>query len=146
MDNVNAAIDARVRDLKTWYADLTPESLTAIDQFYTDDAFFKDPFNEVKDRTSICMIFEHMFRTTENPRFEFIETITQHDQAFLSWCFRFALNGKQYEVMGASHLKFDESGRICMHRDYWDPAEELWQKIPVLGALIRWLRNKFVAH
>jgi hypothetical protein len=87
-----------------------------------------------------------MFRTTEYPRFEFKDVITQDNQVFLSWIFRFRLNQRDYEVLGASHLQLDSFGKITMHRDYWDPAEELWQKLPVLGGLVRWLRSKFRAH
>lgn len=29
-----------------------------------------------------------------------------------------------------------------MHRDYWDAAEELYEKLPVLGDLMRWLRRQ----
>ena len=31
------------------------------------------------------------------------------------------------------------------HRDYWDAAEELYEKLPVLGALMRLLRRKLAA-
>ncbi|MGO1254794.1 MAG: nuclear transport factor 2 family protein, partial [Alcaligenes aquatilis] len=27
-------------------------------------------------------------------------------------------------------------------RDYWDAAEELYAKLPLLGLLMRWLRRK----
>ncbi len=128
-----------------WYSSLNQDSLKHISNFYTEDAFFKDPFNEVRGTAAIKLIFEHMFRTTENPRFEFKDVITQDHQVFLSWIFRFRLNHHDYEVLGASHLQLDTNGKISMHRDYWDPAEELWQKLPFLGGIIRWLRSKFRA-
>jgi hypothetical protein len=28
-----------------------------------------------------------------------------------------------------------------MHRDYWDAAEELYEKLPVLGGLMRFLKR-----
>ena len=33
-------------------------------------------------------------------------------------------------------------GRIALHRDYWDAAEELYEKLPVLGVLMRWLKSR----
>ena len=33
-------------------------------------------------------------------------------------------------------------GRIVMHRDYWDVAEELYEKLPLIGALMRWLKRR----
>jgi steroid Delta-isomerase len=29
-----------------------------------------------------------------------------------------------------------------MHRDYWDAAEELYEKLPILGGLMRWLKRQ----
>jgi steroid delta-isomerase len=45
-------------------------------------------------------------------------------------------------VRGGSHLVLAPTGRITLHRDYWDAAEELYEKLPVVGALMRWLRNR----
>jgi hypothetical protein len=29
-----------------------------------------------------------------------------------------------------------------VHRDYWDAAEELYEKLPVVGSLMRWLKRQ----
>jgi hypothetical protein len=39
-------------------------------------------------------------------------------------------------------MTFNEELLITEHRDYWDAAEELYEKIPVLGALMRWLKKR----
>jgi hypothetical protein len=39
-------------------------------------------------------------------------------------------------------MTFNEQSLIVEHRDYWDAAEELYEKIPVLGALMRWLKKR----
>jgi hypothetical protein len=31
---------------------------------------------------------------------------------------------------------------VSEHRDYWDAAEELYEQIPVLGAVMRWLKRR----
>jgi steroid Delta-isomerase len=31
---------------------------------------------------------------------------------------------------------------VVFHRDYWDAAEELYEKLPVIGALMRWLKKR----
>jgi hypothetical protein len=36
----------------------------------------------------------------------------------------------------------DEAGRITVHRDYWDAAEELYEKLPLVGRLMRWLKRR----
>ena len=44
-------------------------------------------------------------------------------------------------IRGATHIVFDERGAVSVHRDYWDAAEELYEKLPLLGALMRWLKR-----
>lgn len=136
----------RLEQLAAWYGALTPLSLSRIGEFYCRDARFKDPFNEVVGVERIERIFTHMFDTTEQPRFVVRETLAGTDRAFLIWDFEFGLGGRRFRVHGASHLTFDDAGRIQEHRDYWDPAEELWQHLPVIGPPVRWLRRRMAAR
>jgi hypothetical protein len=46
------------------------------------------------------------------------------------------------QIHGSTHLRFAADGRVGLHRDYWDPARELYEAVPLLGALMRWLRRK----
>jgi hypothetical protein len=62
--------------------------------------------------------------------------IVQGAECFLGLEFRSGFagrGGKELLVRGGSHLKLAEDGRIAWHRDYWDAAEELYEKLPVLG-------------
>jgi len=129
--------------LMDWFGTLTPESLSEIGEFYCEQAYFKDPFNEVSGVMEIARIFTHMFRATEAPRFVIGERLLDGDQAFVTWTFEFALKGKPYVIAGGSHLRFDDDGKVVLHRDYWDAAEELLQKLPLIGAPVRWLRRQF---
>ncbi len=36
-------------------------------------------------------------------------------------------------MRGATHLVLDDQGLITLHRDYWDAAEELYEKLPAAG-------------
>ncbi|MDI3489789.1 MAG: steroid Delta-isomerase [Thauera sp.] len=139
--SVNDAVDA----LADFYQALTPASLFRLGEFYAPDAHFKDPFNEVIGVAAIRRIFEHMFATADSPRFVVTSRIVQGDQAMLGWDFHLRLRGRALVVRGVSHLSFDADGRVVLHRDYWDPAEELYAHLPVIGALMRALRRKLSA-
>ena len=130
-------------NLLRWYETLTPQSISDVARFYHSDAHFKDPFNDVHGVAKIKAIFVHMFATTESPHFIIGERIEQEHQAFVTWTFAFILKGKAYSVIGGSHFVFDENGLVLEHRDYWDAAEELFQKLPLIGGPIRWLRRRF---
>ncbi len=134
-----------VDPLLDWYASLTPASVARVAEFYAPDAHFRDPFNDVRGVAAIEHIFRHMFAHTGRPHFVIGERIVQGDQAFVTWEFRFTLRGQPYVVTGGSHLRWNADGLVTLHRDYWDAAEELLQKLPVIGAPIRWLRRRLSA-
>lgn len=129
-----------------WYEQLTPETLRDLEHHYAPGARFKDPFNDVQGIPAIAGIFEHMFATLENPRFRITDQVQQGDQAFLVWEFHFRFRNWDTRntqcVRGASHLRFNAEGLIVLHRDYWDAAEELYEKLPIVGRLMRWLRHR----
>jgi ketosteroid isomerase-like protein len=130
-------------ELLAWYETLAPDTLDALPRLYAEQAHFKDPFNDVHGHAAIRRIFAHMFETTDAPRFVIHERIVQGDQAFVTWTFHFGLRGQAYTVVGGSHLRFGADGRVTDHRDYWDAAEELFQKLPVIGPVVKWLRGRF---
>ena len=130
------------RRLADFYETLTPASIATLGDHYAPDARFKDPFNEVAGTAAIRRIFEHMFATTDAPRFVVTDCIEQGEQAMLGWAFHFALRGRALTVRGVTHLRFDAEGRVTLHRDYWDAAEELYEKLPVVGGLMRLIKRR----
>ena len=112
-------MDTRVQGVVALFEHLTPQDLPRLADFYTPDARFKDPFNEVQGTAAITAVFAHMFEALDGPRFVIRDTLVQGDQCFLSWDFVFR-----------------------MKRDYWDAAEELYEKLPLVGGLMRWLKQR----
>jgi ketosteroid isomerase-like protein len=140
-----AAAMERLGALVKFFESITADDISRFRDFYAEDAFFKDPFNEVRGATGIANIFAHMFRTLDEPRFRVREQFRSRTGAMLLWDFHFQRGGKTQTIRGASHLRFDADGKIDWHRDYWDPAEELYFKLPVLGSLMRALQRRLAA-
>ncbi len=132
-----------------FYQTFTPESVARFDAFYADNVWFKDPFNEVRGLPAIQRIFTHMFSQVAEPRFVITEQVVDAGGAMLVWEFYFRVHrwgrAEAMILRGVSHLKFDDAGKVMFHRDYWDTAEELYMKLPVLGTLMRSLRKAFAA-
>ena len=125
----------------------SPADLAQLPAIYADDAFFEDPFNRVQGRDSIKRVFEHMYHQVDEPRFEMIETIAEGDSAFFVWHFRFRRKGTKRDkaepivVLGSSHVRFAADGRVAYHRDFWDPAQGIYEKLPWVGGLFRAIRR-----
>jgi steroid Delta-isomerase len=139
--------DPRVTRIQQFFVTLTRESVREVRTLYAPQAAFKDPFNDVRGVERIENLFIHMFQQVESPRFTMDETVVDGDQAFLTWVFHFRRRGSPDEmtIRGGTHLRFDQAGRVVLHRDYWDAAEELYEKLPVLGTLMRWLKRRAAA-
>jgi steroid delta-isomerase len=129
-----------------FFESLTPQSVDRMGDFYTEQAFFKDPFNEVRSLKEIQKIFSHMYEALHEPRFVVTARVLEGDQCFLTWDFRFRMKAYQSQktrtIRGCTHLKLAADGRILYHRDYWDAAEELYEKLPLVGGLMRWLKRR----
>ena len=140
------AVPPHVARIITFFETLSPEQLALLPAFYTPQAAFKDPFNDVRGLNAIETIFSHMYVALDRPRFVVTDAITQGHQCFLTWNFEFYF--RRFDtttlqtVRGGSHLKLSEAGLIEVHRDYWDAAEELYEKLPAVGSLMRWLKKR----
>jgi steroid Delta-isomerase len=121
-------------------------SLARLGEIYTHHAYFKDPFNDVRGLPGIERVFSHMFEALDKPRFIVTDSISQNGQCFLTWNFEFHFRNfdktRMHTVHGGSHLKFNGCGLVDYHRDYWDAAEELYEKLPAVGVLMRWLKRR----
>ncbi|WP_370261778.1 nuclear transport factor 2 family protein [Limnobacter sp.] len=139
-------LSAPVRALIDFFEHITPETVADLPKFYAADAYFKDPFNEVHRAVDIQRIFGEMFHQVDKPRFVVHTAFEQDQQVFLGWHFLFEMKrfkvGQTQVCRGSSHLVLNQSGQVQSHRDYWDAAEELYEKIPVLGGLMRWLKKQ----
>lgn len=129
-----------------FFETLQRPDIARLGEIYADDAYFKDPFNDVHGIVNVRRIFDHMFDQVSEPRFVVHEAVQQDDQAFLTWDFRFRMKRLDtvtlQTIRGATHLRFAADGRVNLHRDYWDAAEELYEKLPVLGGVMRFLKQR----
>ncbi|MEY4316439.1 MAG: hypothetical protein RI902_247 [Pseudomonadota bacterium] len=141
--------EAAMQRIVQLFNHLQPSDVSRLSEFYTADAKFKDPFNEVQGVPAIELIFSHMYVALDTPRFVVTQLVHQGEHAFVTWDFLFAM--RQYQphvtqtIRGATHFVLrEEQGvwRVAVHRDYWDTAEELYEKLPVVGSLMRWLKRR----
>lgn len=85
-----------------------------------------------------------MFVQVKDPRFVVTTQVLQDDQVFLTWDFLFCMPrfaSAEQCIRGVTHFRFTADGRVSYHRDYWDAAEELYEKLPLLGSLMRILKR-----
>jgi SnoaL-like domain len=130
----------------SFFENLKSEDMSRLTHYYDNLAEFKDPFNHVRGIDSIRKIFEPMFNHLDDPKFMITNQICDSHQCFLVWEFHFKFKKHQsfglQTIKGGSHLILNELGLIVLHQDYWDSSEEIFEKIPVLGHFLRFIKKR----
>ena len=142
MDNY-AALD-RYASL---FENISPAILDNLDDYFTADARFKDPFNDVRGLDRLHHVFTRMFDTCRDISFRVHERFLDGDIACLTWTMRFrpdviGQRNTTWEIHGASRIRFNAAGLVEEHIDYWDSGEYFYAKLPLIGALVRMIRQR----
>ncbi len=130
-----------LNDYVTLFENMNIDDLVNLDRFFTSNAHFKDPFNEVHGLDKIHHIFEHMFTTLDNPSFRVDEALLTGDVAYIKWQFNAQMKNNSIMLAGISRIVFNEQGLVSEHIDYWDASEQFYMKLPIIGALLRFIQR-----
>ncbi|MGD2083698.1 MAG: nuclear transport factor 2 family protein [Chromatiales bacterium] len=147
---MSAQVDLRERLARyaAFFADLGPGGLDRLGEQFAPGARFKDPFNDVRGIEQIREVFRHMYATLDGPRFLIHGFALSGRTGYIHWTLDFVPRGRLRRLRpidGLSRVRFDEAGRVAEHVDYWDAAEQVYQRLPLVGALLRLMRSRFSA-
>lgn len=140
--------DPRQEGLANWAAlfeRLTPERIGEFADLCVPDVRFRDPFNDVRGIDALNRVFQDMFESCENPRFEILDIALGAQAGYLRWRFRFKLRrmrGQEWEIDGMSEIHLDAAGRVTAHLDHWDSGTQFYGRLPVLKRLIGLVRRR----
>jgi hypothetical protein len=83
-----------------------------------------------------------MFDTLKQPRFVVTTRVERERDGFMTWDFLFECRGQPHQISGCTQFELNDQGLIVLHRDYWDAAQQIYEKIPLLGSVLRIIRRK----
>lgn len=126
----------------SFYENLNLDNLQQIDSIFTANAHFKDPFNDVFGIDKIHTVFKNMFSDLDKPTFLVDEVVLNKNIAYLKWQFNAQLKDKPILIVGLSRVIFNDQGLVSEHVDYWDASEQFYMKLPILGAVLRFIQHK----
>ena len=135
-----------LNNFKTIYNQLNAKNVELIDGLYSEDVVFQDPFHQVNGLSQLKRYFRELYQGVEYIKFDFGDSVSNENSHFVCWTMSLIhpkLNGnKKFKVEGSSWLKTAGDGKIIFHRDYFDAGEMLYENIPFLGRLVRWLKGR----
>lgn len=137
--------DSRLGAYVACFEALSPETLAQLSNVMTDDIHFVDPFNDVRGLKQVEKIFAHMFASLDNPAFQVTHAVVSdgpEPRGLLRWQLSSSLNGKPYSIIGMSEVGFAADGRVCEHIDHWDAGAQFYERLPIIGWLLRKIRAR----
>ncbi len=115
-------------------------------EVYTEDIVFSDPLHHVEGRQALEAYLAAMYENVEHCQFVYHTRQLRGNQAFVTWTMTFVhpklAGGRTIEVEGCSALTFAEDGRVSQHRDYFDVGAMLYEHLPLMGSVVRWLKKR----
>jgi hypothetical protein len=111
---------------------------------YAPEAYLNDNIAVVEGAPAIGAYFAHTLSRVRSLNVQFLDVSHDGIDCFVRWRMTFVgdgMNGGDPVVSyGMTHFRFDTSGRILLHRDFWDAATGLYEYLPVLGPVLRRVR------
>lgn len=121
---------------------LNAETLDRLDDLIAPNICFKDPFHEVVGPEAMKAVFARLFSAAENIDFVIDDVACGEDYAYFRWTLDASLSNEPWHVTGVTRAQFDASGRVSDHVEYWDAASQLYERFPVMGSLLRYVRRR----
>lgn len=128
----------------TLYKTLDKTNLERINEIYSPNILFIDPAHRMQGLPNVQRYFSNLYENAQSVNFDISSVEHGESFAWVRWTMSFThprLNQSQtIFVHGCTHLRFNE--QITQHQDYFDLGAMLYENVPVIGRVIRWLKQR----
>lgn len=115
-------------------------------KFYSDRIIFRDPVHEIRGLVELEDYFISLGSDLSDCRFEYLDEAVTDNSAYIKWIMHFRhprLGNRLISVRGVSHLQLGEL--IEFQEDFYDMGAMLYEQLPLLGNVTRWLRLRLAS-
>jgi len=131
---------------KEHFKNLKQADSSQLGELYADDILFKDPVHELRGLVTLEDYFDTLCADLIDCRFEYLDQLEGDNSCYVKWImhFRHPKLGKEIiDVRGVSHIRW--SDKIDFQEDFYDMGAMLYERLPVLGNVTRWLRLRLAS-
>jgi len=135
-----------IERFKNYFKVLHESDLSKLREVYSDQIVFKDPVHEMRGLVELEDYFTSLCSDLSECRFEYLDEIVSEQSAYVKWIMHFKhprLGNRLISVRGVSHLKLGD--KIEYHEDFYDMGAMLYEQLPLLGNVTRWLRLRLAS-
>ncbi|WP_163937635.1 nuclear transport factor 2 family protein [Paraferrimonas sp. SM1919] len=127
------------------FSQLSPHNLDTLYQVYDANLTFIDPAHNITGLDSFHDYMVKLYAPLTECYFDIHDSAAFGDIGFISWTLNFTHpnfnQGRKVVVEGCSKVKW-YNDKIVYHRDYFDLGAMLYEKLPLLGKIIHFIKNK----
>lgn len=132
--------------IKYFFDKLSKDNMTLVDEFYHPQVEFMDPVETIKGSEKIKTYYGNMYQNVKSIKFDFVEFHEAGNHVIAIWKMTLETDklngGEPFSVDGNSVIKFDELGKAVYHRDYFDMGAFVYERVPVVGYVIRKIKER----
>jgi hypothetical protein len=135
-----------IEQFKHCFQDLGKANLSQLSDIYANDVVFKDPVHEIRGLVGLEDYLTTLCPDLSHYRLEYLDELISEHSAYIKWVMHSKhpkLGEKMINVRGVSHLQF--SDKVDFHEDFYDMGAKLYEQIPVLGNVTRWLKLRLAS-
>lgn len=120
-------------------------NLDLLEEIYSEDVVFEDPLHRVSGRPALREYFARMYDGVASCEFEFSDEVVGPSEAAVVWTMRMRHErfrpNETLELPGMSFLRFRD-GRVVHHRDSFDVGAMIYERVPLLGGAVRYIKGR----
>ncbi len=133
-----------LNSFKAFYQNSGELHLEQIDALYTQDVEFRDPLHTILGILALKSYMKSVYANSRDVRFEYTDEQSGENWATIAWLMHFRhpslAGGKLLSVRGITQIRFTD--RIFYHEDFYDLGAMVYQHVPVLGRIIRFINQR----
>lgn len=111
---------------------------------YSENIVFIDPIKSVSGLEDLTKYFEDLYQSVTSCHFTLTSHLPNSHRYSLEWVMHLQhkkiSNNQKIELNGASFIEFKDD-KVCYYRDYYDLGALVYERIPILGSVIRKVRH-----
>ncbi|EGQ9919877.1 TPA: nuclear transport factor 2 family protein [Vibrio parahaemolyticus] len=127
------------------YQKLNKANLHLLKDVYHQDVVFEDSAHRLEGLSALSDYFQSLYANVIRCDFIIHDHQQVGDTGFLTWTMDLQHpklhKGAPIAVSGVSHMKFSD-GQVIYHRDYFDLGEMLYEHLPLLGSVIKTIKQR----
>lgn len=133
------------QQLTQFYTEITMDSVEQLGFIYDPKVEFVDPVRSHHGLPALQRYFANLLGNVTHCRFDISSIDAINNRLFIVWKMHYGhpqvAGGKPLTLQGTSVLK-TEANKVVFQQDYYDMGAMLYEHIPVLGFVVKKLKNR----